>query len=311
MASPEESPQSRLERQLEQALRAGRSKSFLLPQLERLAAMADAGSRAWCFANKTIAELLIEQAPWRAAVHARRVSVAVPDDEAAHALLGLALAVQSNYRAAISAYRRALAIDPRNPWYAHNIGHLYDVALDQPRDGLAFLQRAHREAPEQDDVASSLAHCLARTNRRPEALELAAELAARRPDRQDFSELHAWIARGDTPDPGATSLLAPTSFEAALAEPIAGARTARALIEAAPLDDAQRASAIALLDRCERSQAARSERDEHALAAAIEYAVRKSEKPAPSQRSLAEKYAISLHAFRSQAAAVQHAMKSA
>jgi tetratricopeptide (TPR) repeat protein len=303
MASPEESPESRLERQLEQALRAGRSKSFLLPQLERLASIAAEGSRAWCFANRSLAELLIEQAPWRAALHARRVAIATPDDEAAHALLGLALAIQSNYRAAIASYRRALAIDPKNPWYLHNVGHLFDVALDLPREGLSYLQSAHREAPSQDDVAASLAHCLARLDRRDEALELSTELAARRAERSDFAELDQWIRQGNTRHSRPPALLAPHSFEPdaqpsddADADP---ARIDRALavIESAPLDDAQRARALSLLEAC-RSVPIPSDGDATALGAAIEYAVRRRKKGGPTQQAVADRSATTTAAVR-------------
>lgn len=300
MASEDDTPATRLERQLEQALRAGRSKSFLLPQLEQLEAIAPHASPAWCFANRTLAELLIEQAPWRAALHARRVTQVEPNDEAAHALLGLAHAVQSNYRAAIASYRRALALDPRNPWYAHNIGHLFDVALDQPREGLPFLQRAHGEAPTQDDVASSLAHCLARLGQREEALEIASELAARRVDRLDFVELHDWVRRGDHRAPGAPALLAPTPYEPILD----AAESVRALLERAPLDDDQREQAHAILERIEE----RGEPPTHdppTIAAAIEYAVRRRTRRAPTQRELAERYAVSVQALREQVAAVR------
>ena len=86
-------PEARLHLQLEQAVKAGRARAYLLPQLERLATIATEGSPAWRFANRQLSELLLEQAPWRAALHARRVASLDPADDAAHALLGLALAL--------------------------------------------------------------------------------------------------------------------------------------------------------------------------------------------------------------------------
>lgn len=312
MASPEESPEDRLERQLEQALRAGRSKSFLLPQLEKLSSMAAAGSRAYCFANRAIAELLVEQAPWRAALHARRVVVAMPDDEPAHALLGLALAVQANYRAAIASYRRALALSPNNPWYAHNIGHLLDIALEQPRDGLPFLRVAHREAPEQDDVASSLAHCLARCGAREEALALCAPIAARNPSRSDFQSLLQWIERGDLTTPRPPALLAPQSFEPGTSAPRDASHPhatdwyeiTRTLIDRSPLAPEQRVHALSILS-AHTTLPIHDRIAANAAAAALEYTVCARSRRARTQRALADEYGLSVQSLREWVALVR------
>lgn len=311
MASPEETPEERLERQLEQALRAGRSKSFLLPQLEKLASMAAVGSRAYCFANRTLAELLVEQAPWRAALHARRVVVASPEDEPAHALLGLALAVQGNYRAAIASYRRALALAPSNPWYAHNVGHLLDIALDKPRDGLAFLRSAHREAPDQDDVTSSLAHCLARCGAREEALDLAAPLARKNAHRADFLALVEWIEAGDPAQPRPPALLAPHSFDPdasahsdASAAPTDWVAVTRTLIDRSGLAPEQRVLALSVLS----SHNALPIHDRiaaNAAAAALEYAVCVRTRRARTQRALADEYGLSVQSLREWVALVR------
>jgi len=312
MASPEETQEERLERRLEQALRAGRSKSFLLPQLEKLASMAAVGSRAYCFANRTLAELLVEQAPWRAALHARRVVLASPDDEPAHALLGLALAVQGNYRAAIASYRRALALSPSNPWYAHNVGHLLDIALDKPRDGLAFLRAAHREAPDQDDVTSSLAHCLARCGARAEALELAAPLAKNHAHRADFQGLVEWIEVGDPSQPRPSALLAPYAFDPDPTAHTQGASApstdwvavTRMLIDRIDLEPEQRVLALSVLS----SHNALPIHDRvaaNAAAAAIEYAVCARTRRARTQRALADEYGLSVQSLREWVALVR------
>lgn len=306
-------PEAHMRRQLEQAVRAGRSKAFLLPQLERLASVAKEGSDEWCFANRQLAELLLEQAPWRAALHARRVAVQSSSDDAAHALLGLALALQNNYRAAIASYRRALAANPSNPWYAHNVGHLYDVALDLPRDGLPFLRAAHREEPSQDDVTASLAHCLARAGAIDEARELAVELAARHPNRSDFAELAQWIAEGAPAREaqGAPALLAHIEHGSSTPSPDGpppADDSIDELLERAPLTEEQRARARRLWVDYESRESTNATRDGRALAAAIEYAIHRVDGANVTQRSLAERYNVSVSAIRSRYGSIRSAL---
>lgn len=307
-------PEAHMRRQLEQAVRAGRSKAFLLPQLERLAAIAKEGSEEWCFANRQLAELLLEQAPWRAAIHARRVAVHSSSDDAAHALLGLALALQNNYRAAIASYRRALAANPSNPWYAHNVGHLYDVALDLPREGLPFLRAAHREEPTQDDVTASLAHCLARSGAIDEAREFATELAARHPHREDFAELAQWVADGapTRDERGAPALLAHIEHGSSTSAPDNAAATSDEsideLLERSPLTEEQRARARRLWVDFESRGTREGAGDGRALAAAIEYAIHRVDGSNVTQRSLAARYNVSVSAIKSRYGAIRSAL---
>ncbi len=306
--------EARLHQQLEQAVRAGRARAYLLPQLERLAAIATEGSAAWRFANRQLSELLLEQAPWRAAIHARRVAQHDPSDDAAHALLGLALALQSNYRAAIASYRAALRASPRNPWYAHNIGHLYDVALDAPQEGLSLLRAAHREEPEQPDVAASLAHCLARCGRVDEALVTVDALVARHPHRDDFQELQRWIHAGAPAvlDLGAPSLLASTGHPEP-APALHGPPTAHSdrsdrrgvadesiesLLDRAGLSDEQRSRALLLwVDYEARARPVIGRA--RVLVAALEYAILRVDRSGVTQRDLAARYEVSQSAVRS------------
>jgi tetratricopeptide (TPR) repeat protein len=312
--------EARLHLQLEQAVRAGRARAFLLPQLERLAAIATEGSAAWRFANLQLSELLLEQAPWRAALHARRVASREPADDAAHALLGLALALQSNHRAAIAAYRAALRASPRNPWYAHNIGHLFDVALDAPREGLPLLRAAHREEPEQQDVAASLAHCLARCGHLDEARSTVDALVLRHPHRDDFLELQQWIHAG-APTPielGAPALLASTGHPepapALHGPPTAhsdrsdrrgvGDESIESLLERAPLSDDQRARASLLWSDYEaraRPVIGRA----RVLVAALEYAILRVDRAGITQREVAARYAVSQSAVRSRYSSIR------
>src|SRR5690606_11168904 len=106
-----------------------------------------------------------------------------------------------NYRTAVSSYRRALSLEPKNPWYHHNLGHLLDVALDEPAAALAHLEvaLAHAEPPEYE-ITASAAHCYARLGQLARALELAREAVHAAPHNGDHTALLSWIEAGAPPD---------------------------------------------------------------------------------------------------------------
>ncbi|HVY49335.1 MAG TPA: hypothetical protein VHB21_25765 [Minicystis sp.] len=137
----------------------------LLPLLARLARAAPPESDIWIFAHRHLAELGVEHDPWRAALFARRVIALRPDDDGAWAVLGLAQSLLGHFRFAARAYERALGLSPENPWYAHNLGHLYDVALDRPADAVPLLARATAAQPGESEIAASYAHALARAGK--------------------------------------------------------------------------------------------------------------------------------------------------
>src|SRR5262245_57796134 len=151
-----------LRREVERALREQRCPEDILPLLARLARTAQPESDAWIYAHRHLAELGVERDPWRASIFARRVLSLRPDDDGAWAVLGLAQSLLGNYRYAARAYERALSLVPENPWYAHNLGHLYDVALDRPKDALPLLAQATAAQTGEADIAASYAHALAR-----------------------------------------------------------------------------------------------------------------------------------------------------
>lgn len=152
----------RLRREVDRGFRANLDAENLLPLLARLARAAPPQSDAWIYAHRHLAELGVEHDPWRAALFARRVLGARPDDDGAWAVLGLSQSLLGNYRYAARAYERALQLTPQNPWYAHNLGHLYDVALNRPSDALPLLAQATRAQTGEADIAASYAHALAR-----------------------------------------------------------------------------------------------------------------------------------------------------
>ena len=104
----------------------------VLPRLARLARLAPAASDDGVFAHRQLAELLVERHPWRAAIYARRALAHRADDDRAWAVLAFCQTLLGNFRCAATAYKNAIASAPANPWYAHNLGHLLDVALGAP-----------------------------------------------------------------------------------------------------------------------------------------------------------------------------------
>lgn len=189
-----------LRKRVEASLLSSSDSALARPLLERILEIADEHSEDACYAHRHLAEAELHSDPWKAALHLRRVLQVSPDDDVSHALMGLCQALLGNFRAAVASYRRALRAEPDTPWYHHNIGHLLDLALDAPRAALPHLQRAYRGAPEHDEIASSLSHCLARLGQLDEAQELAQRALALAPANAEHERLMAWIAAGAPKD---------------------------------------------------------------------------------------------------------------
>ena len=163
----------------------------LVPMLSSVLDRAEPGSPADLFARKHLAQLLVEHEPWQAARLAQDVLAHEPDHQA-YAVLALSHTLLGHYRCAKKAYRQALALAPGCPAYAHNLGHLLDVALNRPADALPYLECAHRELPDESEVASSLAHALARADRRDEARTLLIQALQGDADRAEHL-LQVWL----------------------------------------------------------------------------------------------------------------------
>lgn len=191
----------RLRREVERALRDQLDPEEILPLLARLARAATPESETWVYAHRHLAELGVEHDPWRASLFARRVLALHPEDDGAWAVLGLAQSLLGNYRYAARAYERALALVPENPWYAHNLGHLYDVALDRPSDALPLLAQATGAETGEADIAASYAHALARCGKLASAKRIL-KRAIRRGGTADQMALWRWLDAGA---PGALS----------------------------------------------------------------------------------------------------------
>jgi cytochrome c-type biogenesis protein CcmH/NrfG len=133
--------------------------SSITPRSRQLVSVAPEGTPEANYCRLKLAELIMTQQPWRAARLSRHVARATGSPQA-WALLGLAQSVLGHHRAAARAYREALRGAPNDPWIAHNLGHLLDVAFGRPRDAIGLLHHAHRALPTEQEVASSFAHAL-------------------------------------------------------------------------------------------------------------------------------------------------------
>jgi tetratricopeptide (TPR) repeat protein len=315
-----------LQRRAEQAIRAAKPREFIVRLLEQLASIAAVESEAARFAHRHLAELRLEESPWKAALHLRRVLSQDADDDVAQALMGLCQALQANFRCAVAAYRRAVSLSPSNPWYNHNLGHLLDVALGASREALPYLRRAHRLEPAQDEVAASLAHCLGRLGQREEGLEIARALVARHPHVPDHRALLRWLEQGasltrDCTVPGLLSTVSPAT---AVARTAPSAPPSRAGTITAPGEEAEAeverllAHSLALSGRAPADMdRARSLWRDYArraqpvqgraavLAAAVEYALARIDGLPLRQKDVAVRHGISIDSLKTRYAAMR------
>ncbi len=302
----------RLRRDVELAL-SGPDPLRVLPLLHRLAARAESGSDESVFAHRQLAEVLLERDPWRAALHARRVTRMRPDDDRAWAALGLSQSLLGNHVFASHALVRALACSPDNPWYAHNVGHTLDIALDRPKDAIEYLRRAYDRSGRNADVATSLAHALARAGQARAAKAVLSQALKQSPS-PDRRALLRWIdagARGCATSLGVVQLFASREPE----EP-RSSRSPRAFrrhIQGAlhrglarlPLDASQRAAAIRLARDEAQRRPPPDERAALAIAAAAAWAVISSAAIPLSQAEVAACFRTSVGSLRQRLGSVR------
>lgn len=186
----------RLRKRVERALASGDRGSDVVRDLESMVRETGEPNADVLFAHRQLAELRLEQSPWQAALHLRHLIAANLRDDGVHALMGLCQALLGNFRSAISSYRRAIQIAPRNPWYHHNLGHLIDVGLGDAKLAVKHLQLAYELQPQEDEIGASLAHCYARLGRLGDAAKLAAEALQNAPDNREHQVLLSWIEQG-------------------------------------------------------------------------------------------------------------------
>ena len=186
---------SRLRQEIERALHHAFDPADVLPRLARLARLAPPASDDGAFAHQKLAELLVERHPWRAAIHARRALSHRPHDDRAWAVLAFCQTLLGNFRSAAKAYQKATACAPENPWYAHNLGHLLDVALGAPDRALPWLRAAYQHKPDNSEIVASYAHALGRAGNLDEA-RVVLERGLERFDSHELEALLRWLEQG-------------------------------------------------------------------------------------------------------------------
>jgi Tfp pilus assembly protein PilF len=186
---------NRLRQEIERSLRRAFDPADVLPRLARLARLAPPASDDGVFAHRQLAELLVERHPWRAAIYARRALAHRGDDDRAWAVLAFCQTLLGNFRCAASAYENAIASAPANPWYAHNLGHLLDVALGTPHRALPWLRSAYGAKGDNSEIVASYVHALARAGQLGEARGVL-ERALERFDSRELEALLRWLDQG-------------------------------------------------------------------------------------------------------------------
>jgi predicted Zn-dependent protease len=188
---------NRMYTDIEWALSQGLPVGDLVPMVERLMHEASPDTPHFNYAKRQLAELIVRKEPFRAARLAREVLDENRDDDRALAALGLACLLMGHFKLAEKSYRAALALVPHCPWYAHNLGHLLDVAMSRPHEALPLLRMSRRALPHEPEIAGSYAHALLRAGKHDEAWEHL--LVAVEHNRVRAAELRdKWLA---TPDP--------------------------------------------------------------------------------------------------------------
>jgi tetratricopeptide (TPR) repeat protein len=185
----------RLRREIESSLRRAFDPDDVLPRLARLARLAPASSDDGVFAHWQLAELLAERHPWRAAIFARRALAHRASDDRAWAVLAFCHTLLGNFRSAVAAYRSALACAPANPWYAHNLGHLFDVALGRPEQALPWLRAAYAARSDNSEIIASYVHALARAGHITTARPILARAIMRLPS-CELEAIMRWLDQG-------------------------------------------------------------------------------------------------------------------
>jgi Flp pilus assembly protein TadD len=264
-------------------------RAAIIPILSKMLRHAADGSSAAAFAKLHLAEALVEQKPWLASIHARSVLKDNPDEARAWAVLALGQTHLGNFRYAIRSYSRALTLCPENVAYAHNLGHLLDMAEGASEDALPYLEAAYDGAKSSLDILASLLHALVRTGRTGRALLLVSETTAEGATQSKLRKLVHTLAERQS-DPGLKGIARgkPEALEdgtLAAAPPLPRARQRRSAREPRlfavlheglrhlPFGDYEVEAALTMAAEIMLLESASSERDLRITAAAIAWRV--------------------------------------
>jgi len=283
----------------EKALEASSKRAAGL--LTQLASAAEEGSEASLFAHRHLAELHLEDNPWKAALHLRRVLAHCTEDDVVHALMGLCHALLGNYQVAVRCYREASNLAPQTPWYHHNLGHLMDVALDDPAGAECHLRRAYELEPEHDEIIGSLAHCAARLGDLDQAQALAEIAIEKGPCNPDHRALVEWIEGGATDRPAA-----PAAVRRRPGDRVA--ETVQLKMSEAGYSRAEIERATQLWSDMQAHCALRVTKPE-VLAAALEYAIAVvGQRPGCTQAEVARRYGVAPTSVSARFAQIRNAL---
>jgi tetratricopeptide (TPR) repeat protein len=272
-----------LRRQLDRALRAGAfDPTDVLPRLAKLARHVPAASDDGVFAHLKMAELLVDRDPWRAALYVRRALAHRPDDDRAWATLAYCQTLLRNFRCAVRAYQSAIACAPGNPWYAHNLGHLYDVALGESARALPYLRTAYLAKTESSEIVASYAHALARAGKIDEARDVIRSA----PPAPELAAVLRWLDQGAPSRPRTDKPKRPS-------QPRRLARELARGLKNLPFDEGQRERARALA-----RDAGAGREDLAAVAAAVAYAIVYIDHVPLSQAEVAATFRVGVNELR-------------
>jgi hypothetical protein len=175
---------------------------------------------------------------------------------------------------------QAIACAPANPWYAHNLGHLLDVALGEPKVALRWLRSAYEAKGDNTEIVASYTHALARAGELGHAREIL-ERALERFESRELMALLRWLDQG-APSRADRKKAAPDKTSKPVRE-TTPRRLARVLsrgLASLPLDPQQRERALALAKDAlpppsgtQSGSPSRRKDDVAGLAAAVAYAI--------------------------------------
>lgn len=202
-----------LERAVVSALRHNLPRSELVPLLRELVSHAPASSEVGFTGRVMLAETIIgcgqllctataqRRAGWECARVAKEARCFAPPGPArarCWAISGLAYSLLGHYRSSRYAYYQALKEDPDDAVCAHNLGHLLDTRLNQPKAALRWLRQAYCALPSEPEVAASYAYALVRCAELDRAVDvLAAPLGSRVAARAQVQRW--WAVAGTSP----------------------------------------------------------------------------------------------------------------
>jgi hypothetical protein len=222
-----------------------------------------------------------------------------------------------NFRCARTAYERAIACasDPGerggvNPWYAHNLGHLLDVALGEPSRALPWLEAAFAAKRDNSEIVTSYVHALARAGQADTARAVL-ESARGRFDSRELDALLRWLDQGAPSrrragPPGPPRAATPKRLARVLARglshlPLDKHQRERALAlarDALPPVRRGRAAARPAADVPARARLAKTAEDVAGLAAAVAYAIVYIDHVPLSQAEVAAPFRVGVASLR-------------